>query len=57
LRLLKCKVEIVTIESTRETQKAIATQLNSFTLDTFHLEIPHAENHKNDGIYVGKKGI
>jgi len=57
LRILKCKVEIVTIESTRETQKAIATQLNSFTLDTFHLEIPHAENHKNDGIYVGKKGI
>ncbi len=57
LRLLKGMVEIVAIESTSETQKAIATQLNSFILATFHLEIPNAENHKSDGIYVCKKGV
>ncbi len=57
LRQLKGIIEIVTIESTSETQQAVASQLSPFTLATFHLEIPNAENHKNDGIYVCKKGI
>ena len=57
LRQLKGIIEIVTIESTSETQQAVASQLSPFTLATFHLEIPNAENHENDGIYVCKKGI
>jgi len=57
LRLLKGVVEIVSIDSSQEHQHAIASQLNSFTLATFHLEIPNSENHKNDGIYVCKKGV
>ncbi len=49
--------EIVTIDNTREVQQAIAFNLNTYAISAFHLEIPNSENHKNDGIYVCKKGV
>jgi len=52
LRILHDVDEIVTIDNTREVQQAIAFNLNTYAISTFHLEIPNSENHKNDGIYV-----
>ena len=57
LRLLHGVDEIVTIDNTREVQQSIAFNLNTYSVATFHLEIPNSENHKSDGIYVCKKGV
>jgi uncharacterized protein YyaL (SSP411 family) len=56
LRILHGVDEIVTIDNTREVQQSIAFNLNTYSIATFHLEIPNSENHKSDGIYVCKKG-
>ena len=57
LRILHGVDEIVTIDNTREVQQSIAFNLNTYSVATFHLEIPNSENHKSDGIYVCKKGV
>jgi len=57
LRLLHGVAEIVSIDGEPETQKSIVAYFNSYTLATFHTELPNSENHKSDGIYVCKKGI
>jgi uncharacterized protein YyaL (SSP411 family) len=57
LRLLHGVGEIVTIDNTRDVQQSIAFNLNTYSIATFHLEIPNSENHKSDGIYVCKKGV
>jgi uncharacterized protein YyaL (SSP411 family) len=57
LRILHGVDEIVTIDNTREVQQSIAFNLNTYSVATFHLEIPNSENHKSDGIYICKKGV
>ena len=57
LRILHGLDEIVTIDNSREVQQSISFNLNTYSVATFHLEIPNSENHKSDGIYICKKGV